>query len=87
MEVCGWVGGVVLICAYAMVSFERISASGVCFQCLNLAGSLALAANSAWHHAWPSSSVNFVWIIVGVVALKRLRVRWTFGVVTPYLGK
>jgi hypothetical protein len=26
MEVCGWMGELVLICAYAMVSFERISA-------------------------------------------------------------
>ena len=77
MDVFGWIGGVILICAYAMVSFERISASGAFFQRLNLVGSLALAANSAWHHAWPSSCVNFVWIIVGVIALKRLRVwRW-----------
>lgn len=71
MEVEGWTGGLVLICAYAMVSFGKISARGAAFQCLNLAGSLMLAANSAWHHAWPSASVNLIWIGVGIAALMR----------------
>jgi hypothetical protein len=71
MEVEGWTGGLVLICAYAMVSFGKVSAGGAAFQCLNLAGSLMLAANSAWHHAWPSASVNLIWIGVGIAALMR----------------
>jgi hypothetical protein len=71
MEVCGWLGGIVLICAYALVSFGRIQASGILFQFLNLAGSLMLAINSAWHHAWPSAVVNLVWLAVGVGALMR----------------
>lgn len=71
MEVDGWSGGLVLICAYAMVSFGKISPRGVAFQCLNLAGSMMLAANSAWHHAWPSASVNLIWIGVGIAALMR----------------
>ena len=71
MEVFGWIGGFVLICAYAMVSFEKISARGSAFQSLNLLGSVLLAANSAWHHAWPSVSVNLIWIAVGVGALMR----------------
>jgi hypothetical protein len=73
MEVCGWTGGLVMICAYAMVSFEKTSARGAIFQCLNLAGSLMMAANSAWHHAWPSASVNLIWIGVGIGALSRGR--------------
>jgi hypothetical protein len=71
MEVCGWTSGLVLICAYALVSFGKISPRDAAFQCLNLTGSLMLAANSAWHHAWPSVSVNLIWIGVGVSALVR----------------
>jgi hypothetical protein len=74
MEICGWSGGFVLILAYAMVSFGKTSAQGAAFQCLNLAGSLMLAANSAWHHAWPSASVNLIWIGVGIAALARCRI-------------
>lgn len=71
VELCGWLGGAVLISAYALVSFGRIAATGVMFQFLNLAGSVLLAANSAWHHAWPSVSVNLIWIGVGIGALLR----------------
>ena len=73
MEVCGWLGGLVLICGYAMVSFGRTRAQGKVFQGLNLLGSLTMAANSAWHHAWPSASVNVIWIGVGLGALWRGR--------------
>jgi hypothetical protein len=73
MEVCGWIGGLVLISAYAMASFGRVSARGAVFQCLNLAGSLMLAANSAWHQAWPSTAVNVIWIGVGIGALIRVQ--------------
>jgi len=34
-----------------------------------------LAANSAWHHAWPSVSVNLIWIGVGIAALVRFRMK------------
>lgn len=71
MDVSGWAGGLVLISAYALVSFGRISAQGAAFQSLNLIGSLMLAANSAWHGAWPSASVNLIWIGVGIAALLR----------------
>jgi hypothetical protein len=74
MEVGGWVGGFVLILAYAMVSFGKMSPRGAVFQSLNLAGSLMLAANSGWHRAWPSVSVNLIWIAVGAGALLRGRV-------------
>ncbi len=73
MEVIGWTGGVLLICAYAMVSFERLSARGAVFQGLNLAGSLMVGANAAWHWAWPLTAVNVIWIGVGFGAFIRMR--------------
>jgi hypothetical protein len=75
MEVFGWFGGLTLIYAYAMVSLGKMSARGALFQSLNLVGGVLLAANAAWHHAWPSVGVNLIWIGIGVYALIRL---WFF---------
>jgi hypothetical protein len=72
MEVFGWIGGLTLIYAYAMVSLGKMPARGTIFQCLNLVGGVLLAANAAWHHAWPSVGVNLIWIGVGVFALTRV---------------
>jgi hypothetical protein len=71
IEVFGWMGGLMLILAYALVSFKKIAGHGAVFQILNLAGSILLAANAAWHRALPSAAVNLIWIGVGIVALLR----------------
>lgn len=71
VEICGWMGGITLVFAYAIVSSGRITARGRIFQWLNIAGSLMLSANSGWHHAWPSVALNLVWIGVGASALAR----------------
>ena len=73
MEVLGWMGGVILIVAYALVSFGKLLARSPVFHWLNCVGSLMLAVNSAWHSAWPSVCVNMIWIGVGVAALLRNR--------------
>lgn len=65
----GWLGAGVLLAAYALVSTGRLAGDGVTFQCLNVAGGVALATNSAYHGAWPSAALNIVWIAVGVAAL------------------
>jgi hypothetical protein len=47
MEVDGWLGGIILICAYAMVSFGKVTPRGVAFQSLNVTGSAMLALTSS----------------------------------------
>jgi hypothetical protein len=73
IDLTGWVGAVLLLLAYALVSSRKLAGDGVRFQLLNLSGGLLLAANSAYHGALPSVAVNAVWIVIGVVALLRAR--------------
>lgn len=69
LETLGWIGAVTLIVAYALVSYGRVRGSSVMYQALNIAGSVLLAANTAWHHAWPSVIVNVVWAMIAIGAL------------------
>ena len=71
IDIIGWVGAVLLLLAYAMVSYKRLPGDSVRFQLLNVAGGLLLAVNSGYHGALPSVVVNAVWIVIGVVALVR----------------
>jgi hypothetical protein len=73
IDLIGWVGAVLLLLAYALVSNRKLAGDSVRFQLLNLSGGLLLAANSAYHGALPSVAVNAVWIVIGVVALLRAR--------------
>ena len=70
---CGWLGAGLLLWAYAAVSAGRIHPAGLGFQLLNLLGSAGLTVNSAYHRAWPSAALNAIWILVGLMALRRFR--------------
>ncbi len=65
----GWLGAIALLTAYALVSTGRISGQSAGFQAMNLLGAAGLAANSGYHHAWPSVALNAVWIVVGLAAM------------------
>jgi hypothetical protein len=73
IDLMGWIGAVLLLLAYALVSSGRLAGDSVRFQLLNLSGGLLLAANSAYHGALPSVAVNAVWIVIGLAALLRAR--------------
>ena len=79
VDVAGWVGAVALLAAYALVSGGRVTGRGPAFQVLNLVGATGLFANGVWHGAWPSAALNAVWLVVGLVAVTRLRRGATSG--------
>ena len=72
VEVIGWVGAGSLLLAYGLLSAKRIGA-GVVYQLLNLAGAVGLAVNAVAHGAWPSACLNLIWLVIGLVALRRER--------------
>ncbi len=69
VEIAGWVGTVVLLVAYALVSRGVLAGHGARYQALNVAGSLLLGVNSLVHGAWPSVGINGVWLVIGIATL------------------
>lgn len=73
IEIAGWVAAGVLLGAYALLSRGKLSGQGSPFQSLNVIGSLLVGLNSVVHQAWPSASVNLVWLVIGVATLAASR--------------
>lgn len=69
IDIVGWVGGLTVLLAYALVSLGRVQAKSGVYQGMNLLGGLCLTANTLYLGAYPSAFVNFVWAIVGIYAL------------------
>jgi hypothetical protein len=67
-EGIGWAGAGCLLLAYALLSAGRQTA-GTGYQLLNLAGAVGLAGNAVVHRAWPSATLNLIWLVVGLLAL------------------
>lgn len=68
----GWLGSLILVSAYFMVSYDRLPASSLWYQWMNLIGSILLLINTAFYGAFPSSFVNVVWGIIAIAALYRI---------------
>ena len=71
LDAAGWLGAALVIIAYALVSFRRMSAASIAYQALNIVGSILLIINTAFHAAWPSAVVNVVWAAIGLIAVAR----------------
>lgn len=69
VEVAGWSATVVLLAAYALLSRGKLSGQETRYQGLNVVGSALVGLNSLAHGAWPSVSINAMWLLIGVATL------------------
>ena len=71
IEIIGWLGAVLVLSAYGLLSSHRLSSRSAAYQVLNIAGSIGLVINSGWNGAIPSAGVNVIWLGIGAHALWR----------------
>ena len=72
MEVAGWIGAILILLGYGLLSAGKLDAKSPSYQWLNVVGALGFIANSSWNGAWPSAALNVIWVGIGVVALARI---------------
>ena len=73
VEFVGWVGALLILGAYALVTAARVDARSRTYQWMNVAGAVGLIVNGTANRALPSVFLNVVWLGIGAVALWRLR--------------
>ena len=70
-DILGWIGAVLILLAYALLSLGKIK-NGKLYQWLNLFAALFMAIGLLPKNAWFSFSVQVVWLIVAIIALINL---------------
>jgi hypothetical protein len=71
IDLIGWSGAVLVVGAYLLNSFGRLSATDLRYQLMNLAGGLFFIVNTAFLKAYPSMVVNIIWVLIALMALLR----------------
>jgi len=72
MEVVGWIGAILILAGYALLTAEKVTSKSVSYQAMNVVGATGFIANGVWNGAWPSAVLNIIWVGIGVVALIRI---------------
>lgn len=72
IDILGWFGSILLVAAYWLNSKNIIHAQTKTYQFLNIIGSLTLMINAFYYGAYPSSSVNIVWLLMGLYHIVKI---------------
>ena len=75
IEAAGWTGAALILLAYLLLSMGRLTGQSAFYQWMNVAGAAGFIVNGWWHGAVPSAALNVVWMLIGGVALWRIRQR------------
>ena len=72
VDIFGWIGAILLLLAYGLVSQKKLEGDSICYQFLNIIGSVLIITNSYYYKAFPSVAVNVIWIsIAGITIFRR----------------
>lgn len=67
----GWVGAVLLLAGYGLVSVRRLDGDGALFQLLNVGGSTGLGLAAVAGGVWSAAVLNGLWVAIGLAVLVR----------------
>jgi len=73
VEVIGWIGALLILLAYALLSAGKVKAESLTYQSMNILGAAGFLVNSGWHGALPSAVLNLIWMGIGVYAVRQHR--------------
>jgi hypothetical protein len=73
VEIIGWIGAVLILGAYALLSAGRLKGDSLSYHVMNILGAAGFVVNSGWNGALPSAAMNLVWIGIGAFAIRQQR--------------
>ena len=71
-DILGWIGSILLVVAYGLNSINRMNSQSLAYQSMNIVGSALLIVNTIYYGAYPSSALNVVWMLIGLVYIGKL---------------
>ena len=72
IEIVGWVGAMLILLAYLLLSAGKFTGQSMAYQAMNVVGAAGFIANGWWHGALPSATLNVLWLMIGLFASLRI---------------
>ena len=75
VDICGWIGMIMVVTGFYLVSNGKIKAQTNTFQVINLIAATFIGINAYYYGALPSVGLNAVWILIAVVTMIKINIR------------
>lgn len=69
IEIFGWYGMIVIVLAYALVSFSFLSVDSIWYQLLNGTGAMGIVVVSLYKKTYQPGILNIIWTLIAVIAI------------------
>jgi len=71
IEIIGWTAAVMMLSAYLLLTSGRLRSLSPAYQWLNVLAGAGFIVNSGWNGAYPSATLNLIWMAIGLYGLFR----------------
>jgi len=71
VEIIGWTAAVMMLSAYLLLTSGRLRSLSPAYQWLNVLAGAGFIVNSGWNGAYPSATLNLIWMAIGLYGLFR----------------
>jgi hypothetical protein len=71
VETVGWLGAIIMLIAYVLLTVGRLKSAAPSYHWLNIISGAGLICNSGWNGAYPSVFINAVWLVIGLYGVFR----------------
>ena len=58
IDILGWIGTILFLVAYALVSMKKVEGDSIVYQGMNILAGALLVINTLYLHAYPSAGLN-----------------------------
>ena len=69
IDIFGWIGMVLILVAYGLITLKMVDSSSVNYQLMNAAGSIGLIANALFYKAYPLFILNVILELIALYGL------------------
>lgn len=71
IQTAGWIGTILIVLAYFLVSRQYVTGKSRIYQLMNLFGAVGVGINVFHQAAWPALALQITWAIIAIVSLIR----------------
>jgi hypothetical protein len=71
-SIFGWIGMILILGAYFLVSYEFVGGESFNYQIINLVGATGLFYNAYYSKSKPLMALNLFWAIIAIIAIIKI---------------
>ncbi len=71
-SVFGWIGMILILGAYFLVSYNFVEGEGIIYQLINLIGAGGLFYNAYFSKSKPLMALQLSWAIIAIIAIVKI---------------